>query len=178
MYEILEEVLIDKETLAKRIAELGATLDKDYAGKIPLMICVLKGSVLFYSDLVRSMKNNVEFTFLTLSSYGDGFSSTGQVRMLKDIFTPVEGRDVIVVEDIVDSGNTMKYLLDELYSKNPASVKVVTLLNKASRRQVEVPIDYVGFEIPDKFIVGYGLDFKNVYRNIPEIGVLKEEYYK
>lgn len=178
MEKILKKILIDKETLQKRICELASELDREYEGKTPVMVCVLRGSVYFFSDLTRAMKTNVEMDFMAVSSYGNGFESTGDIRIKKDLDTDIEGRDVIIVEDIVDSGNTMHKLREELLKRKPASLKVVTLLNKASRRAVDVKVDYVAFEIPDEFIVGYGLDFKNVYRNISEVGVLKEEYYR
>ncbi|HCY52476.1 MAG TPA: hypoxanthine phosphoribosyltransferase [Clostridiales bacterium] len=178
MEKILKKILIDKETLQKRISELAAELDREYEGKTPVIVCVLRGSVYFFSDLTREMKTNVEMDFMAVSSYGNGFESTGDIRIKKDLDTDIEGRDVIIVEDIVDSGNTMHKLREELLKRKPASLKVVTLLNKASRRVVDVKVDYVAFEIPDEFIVGYGLDFKNVYRNISEVGVLKEEYYR
>lgn len=178
MEQILKKILIDKPALEKRIAELAAELDKEYVGKTPVMICILRGAVYFFSDLTRAMKTNVEMDFMSVSSYGNGFQSTGNINVKKDIDTDIAGRDVIIVEDIIDSGNTMHCLLAELQKRNPSSLKVVTLLNKASRREVDVKIDYVAFEIPDEFIVGYGLDFKNIYRNIEEVGVLKEEYYR
>lgn len=178
MYDQLDRVLFTKEQIATRINQLGELLSKDYQGKNPLLICILKGSTLFFADLVRSMSIHVNFDFMSLSSYGNKTTSSGEVKMIKDLDSSIENRHVIIVEDIVDSGYTLKYLTSILNSRKPASLKICTLLNKPSRRKVDLVPDYVGFEVDDYFVVGYGLDYDELYRNLPEIGVLKEEVYK
>ena len=179
MYEdILEKVLFSKEQLAKRIKELAAQLDKDYAGKTPLMVAILKGSVMFFTDLIREMTLPLEIDFMSISSYGSGVKSTGEVKMIKDLDNKIEGKDVIIVEDIVDSGYTMKYLTHLLEARNPSSIKICALLDKPSRRETDVAVDYKGFEVGDEFVVGYGLDYAARYRNIPFIGILKRSVYE
>lgn len=179
MYEdILEKVLFSKEQLAKRIKELAAQLDKDYAGKTPLMVAILKGSVMFFTDLIREMTLPLEIDFMSISSYGSGVKSSGEVKMIKDLDNKIEGKDVIIVEDIVDSGYTMKYLTHLLEARNPSSIKICALLDKPSRRETDVAVDYKGFEVGNEFVVGYGLDYAARYRNIPFIGILKCSVYE
>ncbi len=179
MYEdILEKVLFSKEQLAKRIKELAAQLDKDYAGKTPLMVAILKGSVMFFTDLIREMTLPLEIDFMSISSYGSGVKSSGEVKMIKDLDNKIEGKDVIIIEDIVDSGYTMKYLTHLLEARNPSSIKICALLDKPSRRETDVAVDYKGFEVGNEFVVGYGLDYAARYRNIPFIGILKRSVYE
>ena len=179
MYEdILEKVLFSKEQIAKLIKELAAQLDKDYAGKTPLMVAILKGSVMFFTDLIREMTLPLEIDFMSISSYGSGVKSSGEVKMIKDLDNKIEGKDVIIVEDIVDSGYTMKYLTHLLEARNPSSIKICALLDKPSRRETDVAVDYKGFEVGNEFVVGYGLDYAARYRNIPFIGILKRSVYE
>jgi hypoxanthine phosphoribosyltransferase len=167
------EVLISEERIQNRIKELGAQIALDYAGRNPLLIGVLKGACFFLSDLLRAIDIPLGIEFIAISSYGSSTRTSGEVRILKDLDVPIEGRDIIVVEDIVDTGLTLSYLLANLKSRGAASVRLVALLDKFERREREVPIDYLGFEIPDHFVVGYGLDFAERYRNLPFIAVLK-----
>jgi hypoxanthine phosphoribosyltransferase len=167
------EVLIPAEKIQARIKELGAEITRDYAGRNPLLIGVLKGACFFLSDLLRAIDTRLSIEFMAISSYGSSTRTSGEVRIMKDLDVPIEGRDILVVEDIVDTGLTLSYLLSNLASRGAASVKLVALLDKFERRQREVKIDYLGFEIPDEFVVGYGLDFAERYRNLPFIAVLK-----
>ena len=169
------EVLIDQETLAARVAELGAEVSADYEGRDLLLIGVLKGAVFFMADLMRHLTVPCEVDFMAISSYGDATDSSGIVRILKDLDINIEGRDVLVVEDIIDSGLTLSYLIRNLESREPSSLEVCALLTKPSRREIDVPVRYVGFEIPNKFVIGYGLDFAERYRNLPYVGVLHED---
>ena len=178
MYNQLKEILITKEQIEARVKELGETLSKDYAGKNPLLLCILKGSTPFFADLARAMTIHLTFDFMAVSSYGAATSSSGEVKLIKDLDASIQDRHVIIVEDIVDTGFTLKYLTKNLKTRNPASLKICTLLNKPCRREVEITPDYVGFEIGNHFVVGYGLDYDENFRNLPEIGVLKEEVYK
>jgi hypoxanthine phosphoribosyltransferase len=168
------EILIDRESLAARVAELGAEVSADYEGRDLLLIGVLKGAVFFMADLMRHLTVPCEVDFMAISSYGDATDSSGIVRILKDLDINIEGRHVLVVEDIIDSGLTLSYLIRNLESREPASLEVCALLTKPSRREIDVPVRYVGFEIPNKFVVGYGLDFAERYRNLPYVGVLDE----
>ncbi len=168
------EILIEEETLAARVAELGAEVSADYEGRDLLLIGVLKGAVFFMADLMRHLTVACEVDFMAISSYGDATDSSGIVRILKDLDISIEGRDVLVVEDIIDSGLTLSYLIRNLESREPASLEVCALLTKPSRREIDVRVRYVGFEIPNKFVVGYGLDFAERYRNLPYVGVLDE----
>lgn len=177
MLNDVESVLLSTAELAKRVGELGAEITADYAGKEILMIGVLRGAVVFMADLARAIEVPVAIDFMAVSSYGAGTSSSGVVRILKDLDVNIEGKHVLVVEDIIDSGLTLNYLLDNLKSRKPASLKLCTLLNKPERRKVKVNIDYNGFNVPDYFVVGYGLDYAEKYRNLPFIGVLKPEVY-
>ncbi|MFL5940220.1 MAG: hypoxanthine phosphoribosyltransferase [Gaiellaceae bacterium] len=168
------EILIDEETLAARVAELGVEVSADYEGRDLLLIGVLKGAVFFMADLMRHLTVQCEVDFMAISSYGDATDSSGIVRILKDLDINIEGREVLVVEDIIDSGLTLSYLMRNLESREPASLEVCALLTKPTRREIDVPVRYVGFEIPNKFVVGYGLDFAERYRNLPYVGVLDE----
>lgn len=178
MMDDIEEVLIDAGQLAERVRELGEEITADYAGKDILMIGVLRGAVIFMSDLARAVQVPVAIDFMAVSSYGASTSSSGVVRILKDLDEDLNGRHVLIVEDIIDSGLTLNYLVDNLKARNPASLKLCTLLNKPSRRKATVHVDYNGFTIPDYFVVGYGLDFDEKYRNLPFIGVLKPAAYQ
>jgi hypoxanthine phosphoribosyltransferase len=171
---IIEQILIDEARLQERVVELGRTLSADYEGKDLVLVCVLKGGVTFLTDLMRQISIPHEIDFMAISSYGVGQrESSGAVRLIMDLKINIAGRDVLIVEDIVDSGRTMDYLLRLFWARKPASLRVCTLLNKPSRRVVDVPLDYIGFDIPDKFVLGYGLDFDEKYRNLPYVGVLK-----
>ena len=177
MHKDIKTVLEDEEQIRQRIGELGAQISADYAGKEPLFVGVLKGCFMFMADLVRACEVNCTVDFMVVSSYGSGTSSTGAVKIVKDLSDDIEGRDVIIVEDILDSGNTLSYLKKYLTNRNPASIRIVTLLDKPDRRTADVKADYIGFTIPDAFVVGYGLDFDQRYRNLPCIGVLKPSVY-
>lgn len=173
----INKVLISEEDLHAGIATLAAEIRRDYEGKDLLLIGVLKGAVIFLSDLSREIALPLEMDFMAVSSYGDRTQSSGVVRILKDLDESIEGRNVLIVEDIIDSGLTLHYLLKTLQTRNPASLKVAVLLDKAERREIDVQIDYRVFEIPDEFVVGYGLDFKGLYRNLPYLAILKPEAY-
>jgi hypoxanthine phosphoribosyltransferase len=177
LHDDVEEVLLDSETVAARVAELGAELSSDYAGRDPVLVSVLKGALVFLADLMRTMDLPTSIDLMEVSSYGAATESSGQVRILKDLSKPIEGRDVIVVEDIIDTGLTLNYLLGYLADRQPASIKICCLLDKPARRLADIPIDYVGFTIPDRFVIGYGLDYDERYRNLPYIGVLKPSVY-
>jgi len=179
LHEDIGEVLISEERLAARIAELGAQISTDYAGKDLMLVGILKGCTLFLADLVRAITVPLSFDFVAVSSYGADTKSSGVVRILKDLDESVESKHVLVVEDIVDTGLTLRlsYLLENLRSRRAASVKVCTLLDKPSRRRVDVTVDYRGFQVEDQFVVGYGLDYQGRYRSLPYIGVLKPEVY-
>jgi hypoxanthine phosphoribosyltransferase len=167
------EILITEEQIRDRIRELGGQITRDYAGLNPLLIGVLKGACFFLSDLMRAVDTRLSIEFMAISSYGSSTRTSGEVRIMKDLDVPIEGRHILVVEDIVDTGLTLSYLLANLKSRGAATVKLAALLDKFERRQKEVTIDYLGFKIPDEFVVGYGLDFAERYRNLPYIGVLK-----
>ena len=171
--EELGPILLDQETIQKRVRELGAEISRDYAGKLPHLIGILKGASIFHADLVRSIDLGVSLDFIAVGSYGASTKSSGEVRILKDLDESLEDRDIILVEDILDTGLTLHYLLQNLTSRGPRSIRVVALLNKPSRREIEVPVDYIGFDIPDQFVVGYGLDFSQRYRNLPYVAILK-----
>jgi hypoxanthine phosphoribosyltransferase len=167
--EALGPVLLDPETIQNRVVELAHRITADYQGRTPHLIGVLKGATIFHADLIRAIGVGVSVDFIAVASYGSGIKTSGEVRILKDLDESVEGKDVLLVEDILDTGLTLHYLLENLQSRNPQSLRVVTLLSKPSRRQIDVHADYVGFEVPDKFVVGYGLDFDQRYRNLPYI---------
>lgn len=172
------KVLITEQELQARIAELGRAINATYTdGDRPLLVCVLKGAFMFLADLVRHLELRHEIDFMEISSYGTGTVSTGVVRILLDLARNIEGRHVLIVEDIIDSGRTLDYITRNLQTRRPASLRVCTLLSKPSRREIDIPLDFVGFEVPDEFVAGYGLDFVEEYRNLPFIGVLKEEVY-
>ena len=166
------EVLIEEDALQHRIAELGEQISADYAGRDLLLVGVLKGAVFFMADLMRNLSIACEIDFMAISSYGASTDSSGVVRILKDLDINIEGRDVLVVEDIIDSGLTLSYLMRNLEARAPATLEVCALLTKPERREIEVPVRYVGFEIPNRFVIGYGLDFAERYRNLPYVGVL------
>ena len=173
----VEEILVDEDTLQSRIAELGAEISEDYRGRDLLLVGVLKGAVFFMADLMRELTVSCEIDFMAISSYGAGIDSSGVVRILKDLDRDIAGRHVVVVEDIVDSGLTLSWLLKYLASRSPASVDVVALLRKPEAIKVDVPVRYVGFDIPNEFVVGYGLDYAERYREMPYVGVLRPEVY-
>lgn len=178
MLQDIERILISEEELQTRIKELGAQVAADYADKKPIFVGVLKGVVNFFKDMVTATPIRCEYDFMAVSSYGSGTSSSGNVQLLKDISTDIKGRHVIILEDILDSGNTLKFVRERLLSMGPASLKICTLLDKPSRRKVDIYADYVGFTVPNAFVVGYGLDYDEFYRNLPFIGVLKPEVYQ
>lgn len=173
----IESILLTQEQLGKRVAELGAEISRDYAGRTPMFVGVLKGCFVFMADLMRCTDVYCDMDFMAVSSYGDGTSSTGAVKINKDLSRDILGRDIIIVEDILDSGVTLSYLVKYLGNRDPTSIKLVTLLDKPARRKADVKADYVGFEVPDAFVVGYGLDYAEKYRNLPYIGILKPEIY-
>lgn len=174
----IKEVLVSEEELRAKVAELGEILTNEYRGKNPLVVCILKGAVLFISDIIRQMPISLDIDFLAISSYDDGTTSSGVVRILKDLNTPVEGRDILIVEDILDTGRTLDYIIRLLGERKPNSIKICSLLVKPSREEIHVNVDYVGFTMPNEFVVGYGLDYAGKYRNLPYIGVLKPEIYE
>jgi hypoxanthine phosphoribosyltransferase len=173
----VEEVLLSGEEVQARVAELGAQLAADYAGRDPVLVSVLKGSIIFLADLVRAMPIPLAIDLMEVSSYGSSTESSGQVRILKDLSTSIEGRDVIVVEDIIDTGLTLNYLLRYLRDRRPASIRICCLLDKPARRLAPIEIDYRGFTIADRFVIGYGLDYGERYRNLPYVGVLRPSVY-
>jgi hypoxanthine phosphoribosyltransferase len=173
----IQEVLISEEEIQSKIKELGAQLSVKYEGKNPLVICVLKGAFIFMADLVKSITVPLELDFMAVSSYGVSTKSSGVVKIIKDLDASVEGRDVLIVEDIIDSGLTLTHLIELLKNRNANSVCVVTLFDKPARRTVNLEADYTGFTLPDAFVVGYGLDYAEHYRNLPYIGILKPEIY-
>jgi hypoxanthine phosphoribosyltransferase len=177
IHDDVEEVLLTDERIQARVAELGAQLAADYAGRDPVLVSVLKGSIVFLADLVRQMEIPLSIDLMEVSSYGASTESSGQVRILKDLSMAIEGRDVIVVEDIIDTGLTLNYLLRYLHDKGPASIRICCLLDKPARRLADITIDYRGFTIPDRFVIGYGLDYDERYRNLPYIGVLRPSVY-
>jgi hypoxanthine phosphoribosyltransferase len=173
--EAIGEIIVQADDLQHRIRELGAEITRDYADKDLLLIGVLKGAVFFLSDLMRQIEIPCEVDFMAVASYGSSTASSGVVRILKDLDAPIEGRDVIIVEDIVDSGLTLQYLMRNLGARNPASLEVCALLTKPDRRKVDLPTKYLGFEIPDRFAIGYGLDHAERYRNLPYVATLTED---
>ncbi len=177
MREDVARVLITEGEIQRRVRELARQIEVDYEGKDLLMVGLLKGAVTFMVDLTRAMQRPVAIDFIAVASYGASTESSGVVRILKDLDESIEGRHVLVVEDIVDTGLTLRYILELLRRRGPASLRVCALLNKKERRLVDVPLDYVGFDVPNEFVVGYGLDFRQIYRNLPFIGVLKPEVY-
>ncbi len=177
MKDDIQEVMISEEELQGKIRQLGEQITADYQDKFPLVIGVLKGAMPFMADLMKRMDVYMEMDFMDVSSYGTGTVTSGEVKIIKDLNTSVEGRDILIVEDIIDSGLTLQYLVDLFKYRKAKSVKIVTLLDKPSGRRVDLNPDYYGFEVPDAFVVGYGLDYIEKYRNLPYVGVLKPEVY-
>ena len=173
----VSEVLITGEEISEKTAELARQITADYKDKDPLLICILKGGLMFLADLTRQIHLPLEIDFMAVSSYGDATESSGVVRILMDLERNIQGRHVLIVEDIIDTGRTLNYIIHNLRTRGPASIKICTLLNKPARRVLDIPLDYVGFVIPDRFVVGYGLDYGEIYRNLPFVGVLKPELY-
>ena len=173
----IEEVLITEQDLNRRVSQLAEEVHRHYAGRDLVLVGVLKGAIMFMTDLARQIPLPLEMDFMAVSSYGNATQSSGVVRITKDLDGPIEGRNVLVVEDVVDSGLTLRYLLENLRSRNPASLRVCALLNKRVPRKADVAVEHVGFEIPDRFVVGYGLDYAENYRNLPYIGVLRTGVY-
>lgn len=177
MHNDIEKVLISKEEIQKKCQEIGAQLTKEYDGKFPLAIGVLKGALPFMSDVLRSTETYLEMDFMDVSSYGGEMRSSGEVKIVKDLNTKVEGRDILIIEDIIDSGLTLSYLVDLFKYRKAKSIKIVTLLDKPEGRTVDIKADLVGFNVPNEFVVGYGLDYQEKYRNLDYIGVLKPKVY-
>lgn len=173
----IEKVLFTEDEIKIKTAEIACKIAADFAGEELVMVCILRGSCIFFSELVKQIPNYCELEFITISSYG-GVNSSGEVRLIADISKPIQGKNVVIVEDIIDTGYTMNYLKRLLAARNPKTLKIVSLLDKPSRREVECDGDYVGFTVPNEFVVGYGLDYKQKYRNYPHIGVLKKEIYR
>lgn len=178
MENIIKEVLVSEEDIALKVKELGEKITQDYRDKNLMVVGILKGAVIFMSELVKNIQLPILMDFMAVSSYGKSSLSTGEVRIIKDLDFSVEDKDILIVEDIIDTGYTLNYLTDNLKKRGANSVKIVTLLDKPERRKVDVPVDYLGFAIPDEFVVGYGLDFAEQYRNLPYVAALKEEVYK
>lgn len=174
----VKKILLSNRQIEKRISEMANQVSKDYAQTYPLMICILKGSSVFFTRLLEQMSIEAEMEFIAISTYGKGTTSSGEVRLLKDLDVPLDNRDVVVVEDIVDSGVTLNYLIKLLKARGAKTVEICCLLSKQARRRIELDIKYIGYEIEDEFVVGYGLDFNERYRNLNFIGVLKPEMYK
>lgn len=177
MHNDIEEILFTGQEIQDKIKQLGEQLSAEYADRNPLLICVLKGAFMFLSDLVKHMDIPLEIDFMAVSSYGQSTKSSGVVKIIKDLDMAIDGRDIIIVEDIIDSGLTLSYLIDVLERRNCLSVSVVTLFDKPARRATGMDADYTGFTLPDSFVVGYGLDYAEKYRNLPYIGILKPEIY-
>lgn len=175
MAKRVQKILIDEERIQKRVAELGREITRDYTDKEPLVICVLKGAMIFLADLVRHIDVQLEIDFMAVSSYGSSTETSGAVRILKDLDEAIEDRDILIVEDIIDTGLTLNYLIENLQARNPRSIRICTLLDKPSRRRVDIKPDYCGFTIDDVFVVGYGLDFDQKYRQLPYVAVLEDE---
>ena len=178
MDKSIERVMLSEEQIAKRVKEVAAQLDRLYEGRRPLVVCILKGSVVFFADLIRHMTTPLKLDFMAVSSYSAGTESTGRLKVTKDLTTDIAGRDVLIVEDIIDSGNTLYNLKKMLISRAPASVNIVTLLDKPERREAPMEPEYTCFVIEDEFVVGYGMDYAEEYRNLPYIGVLKRSVYE
>ncbi|MCK9444250.1 MAG: hypoxanthine phosphoribosyltransferase [Tissierellaceae bacterium] len=178
MEKLIKEILVEEKSIEEKVKELGAKITEDYQGKNLLLVGILKGAFIFMSDLARNINMQVGIDFMAVSSYGRTSSSTGEVRIIKDLDFSVENKDVLIVEDIIDTGYTLAYLTDNLRKRGANSVKVCALLDKPERRKVDVAVDYLGFAIPDEFVVGYGLDYAEIGRNLPYVAALKEEVYK
>ena len=178
MHENVEYIMLTEAQIKKKVKAVAKQLDKLYQGRRPVVVCILKGSVVFFSDLIRNMKTELTIDFMSVSSYGQGTKSTGELKIKKDLSTDIAGRDVLIVEDIIDSGNTLYNLKKMLNARAPASVNIVTLLDKPERREVPMEPEYTCFVIEDQFVVGYGLDYAEEYRNLPYVGVLKRSVYE
>lgn len=178
MIKDIEKVLLTEEQIVKRVKEIGNEISNDYKEKDLLIVGILKGSVMFASELIKNITVPTEIDFMAVSSYGSSSETTGVVRILKDLDHSIEGKDIIIVEDIIDSGITLDYLLKYLKARKANSIEIVTLLTKPARRKVDIYVKYCGFEVPDEFLVGYGLDYAEKYRNLPYVGILKKEVYK
>ena len=178
MNDDIQTVLVSEEQLRAKVAELGAQISRDYAGKNLLLVSILKGAVVFIADLMRAVTIPCGIDFMVVSSYGSGTSSSGLVKIVKDLDQDLSGRDVLIVEDILDTGVTLSKLVPMLRLRNPSSVKICAILNKPSRRRADIQPDYEGFQVPDEFVVGYGLDYDEKYRNLPYVGVLKPSVYE
>ncbi|NCA66554.1 MAG: hypoxanthine phosphoribosyltransferase [Clostridia bacterium] len=177
LYKDVAKILYSKEALEARTAELGAEISRDYKGKQLLMVCILRGAAIFFSDLIRKVDLDLEIDFMATSSYGADTKSSGEVKLQKDLNSPILGRDVLIVDDIIDSGLTLAYLKKLLLARNPASVKICALMEKPERKQANIEVDYVGFVVPNEFVVGYGLDYGEKYRQLPDVCVLSPEKY-
>lgn len=177
MEKIIKSILVSEEEIAEKVKELGQQISKDYKGKDLILVGILKGAAIFMSDLARKIDMPVGMDFMAVSSYGKTYLSTGEVRIIKDLDYSVENKDILIIEDIIDTGYTLAYLTDNLNKRGANSVKICTLLDKPERRKVDVPVDYLGFAIPDEFVVGYGLDYAEKYRNLPYVAALREEVY-
>ena len=177
LHDDVGEILISEEDIETRTRELGREISRDYEGQDLLLVCVLKGAITFLADLMREITIPHAIDFMAISSYGASTRSSGVVRILKDLDANIDGCNVLIVEDIIDTGRTLSYITANLETRHPKSLRICTLLDKPSRREIDIPLDYVGFEIPNKFVIGYGLDYGEIYRNLPYIGVLKKELY-
>lgn len=177
MEDFVKEILITEEEIRTKVEELGRLITRDYQGKDLLLVGILKGAVIFMSELVQKIEFPVKMDFMAVSSYGKSSTSTGEVRIIKDLDYSVEGKHILVVEDIIDTGYTLSYLIDNLEKRGAKSVRACTFLDKPDRRKVDIPVDYMGYEVPDEFIVGYGLDYAEMYRNLPYVAALKESVY-
>ena len=178
MHNDIQEVLLTEEMLKDKVAELGAQITRDYADKEIFAIGILRGAVVFMADLIRAIERPVQIDFMAVSSYGMQADSSGIVRILKDLDSSITGKHVLIIEDIIDSGQTLSYLIKNLSERKPGSIQLCTLMNKPERRKVDLPVKYVGFEIPNEFVVGYGLDYAEKYRNLPYLGILKRSVYE
>lgn len=177
MHSDVQRILLSGEEIDKRVTEIAETITREYAGESVLMVGILRGAVVFFAELVKKIDLDLRFDFMVVSSYGNSTDSSGEVRIVKDLSQPIEGMNVIIVEDIIDTGYTLKNLMKLLRTRNPKSLKICALLDKPSRRKVELEGDYVGFKVPNEFVVGYGLDYNERYRNLPDICILKPEIY-
>ena len=177
MHSDVQRILLSGDEIAERVTEIAETITRDYAGESVLMVGILRGAVVFFAELVKKIDLDLRFDFMVVSSYGSSTDSSGEVRIVKDLSQPIEGMNVIIVEDIIDTGYTLKNLMKLLRTRNPKSLKICALLDKPSRRKVELEGDYVGFKVPNEFVVGYGLDYNEKYRNLPDICILKPGIY-
>ena len=178
MNDSIKKILLDDETIQKRVKELADQISEDYKDEKVMFIGILKGSIAFMADLMKAMSIDIQIDFMAVSSYGASTKSTGVVRILKDLDADIKDKNILIIEDIIDTGTTLKYLMGYLQSRGPKSIKICSLLDKPDRRKADIKADYIGFTIPDEFVVGYGLDYAEWYRSLPYIGILKEEVYK